>query len=623
MHVSWNRVGCLAACLLVTQYGWETARAAPLPRGENVIDTPAMSDGLHVSNLFQSHMVIQRDKPITVWGWAEPGEQVIVTFDGKEQAATAGADRAWKTTFPALPASDQPRTLVVKGVTKTLAFDDVLLGDVWLCSGQSNMEFELAKTDNGDLEIASAHFTNLRLLTLPQGVSQSPLRNFARLEEWSDWESRHNKKGFWEPCSPESARWFSAIGYTFGRRLHMAAQVPIGLIDISRGGTCVESWTPIEVLRSMDDPDTQKLLAEWDAKVATWDPAKDLEVRVEQFRKRQQEGKVPPDAREPAEPAPGPALDMNRPGNCFGGQFAPLVGLAFKGVIWHQGYNNAFTDSTLCGETYAKTLARMITAWREVTGNPDMAFGIIAQETEQEPQTLANFLSGITDNGCLIREAHYKTFDAMRKGGDKNIGFAASDDMRRAWYHPQIKIPVGERIARWALATQYGVNIRWLPPIIKEMRVDGDKLIVILDQDAYAYNSGPIYGFAIAGSDKKFYPATAEYLTDEKKNQNRSVIVLGSPFVPEPVAYRYGWHRNPMGNLKISSSELPLPISRSDAWTLNDLYEAYTGKKTASPTMLNGAERGELNRALQKADKQRRYTEAETYVRDHRADKPG
>lgn len=623
MLVSWNGVGRLSACLLVALCGWGHAQAAPLPRGEDVIDTPAVSDGLHVSNLFQSHMVIQRDKPIVVWGWAEPGEKVIVTFDGQEQVATAAADRAWKATFPALPASDQPRAIVVKGTTTTLTFDDVLLGDVWLCGGQSNMEFDLAKTDNGDLEIASAHFKNLRLLTLPQGVSQTPLSNFARLQEWSEWDNRHNRKGFWEPCSPESVRWFSAIGYTFGRRLHMATQVPIGLIDISRGGTCVETWTPIEVLRSMDNPDIKKLLADWDAKVAAWDPAKDLETRVEQFRKRQREGKVPPDAREPDEPAPGPAMDMNRPGNCFGGQFAPLVGLAFKGVIWHQGYNNAFTDSTLCGETYAETLTRMIMAWREATGNTDLAFGIIAQETEQEPQTLDNFLSGIADNGCLIREAHYKTFDAMRKAGDTNIGFAASDDMRRAWYHPQIKIPVGERIARWALATQYGVNIRWLPPVIKELRIDGDKLIVTLDQEAYAYNSGPIYGFAIAGSDKKFYPATAEYLTDEKKNQKRSVIVLTSQFVPEPVAYRYGWHRNPMGNLKISSSELPLPISRSDAWTLNDLYEAYTGKKTASPTMLNGGERGELNRALQKADKQRRYTEAETSVRHHQADKPG
>lgn len=610
----------LTACLLATLCAWSGAEAAPLPRGENVIDTPAMTDGLCVSNLFQSHMVIQRDKPITVWGWADPGEQVTVTFDSKEQAATAADDRSWKVTFPALPASDHPRTLVIKGKTKTLTLDDILLGDVWLCGGQSNMEFEMAKTDNGDLELASANFKNIRLLTVPQGTSQKPTNNFARLEEWSDWDGRHFHKGFWEPCSPEALRTFSGIGYAFGRRLHMATQVPIGLVDISRGGTCVETWTPMEVLRATDNDDIKKLLADWDAKVAAWDPAKDLEGRVAQFRKRQKEGKTPPGAKEPTEPGPGPAVDMNRPGNCYGGQFAPLIGLAFKGVIWHQGYNNAFTESTRCGETYAETLTRMIKAWREATGNPDMAFGIIAQETDQEPQSLENFLSGITDNGCLIREAHFKTFDGMRKAGDKHIGFAASDDMRRAWFHPQIKIPVGERIARWALATQYGINIRWLPPAVKETKVDGGRLIVTLDHEANPYNSGPIYGFAIAGSDKKFYPAKAEHLVDDKKNVNRSVIVLASPFVSEPVAFRYGWHRNPMGNLKIANSELPLPISRSDTWSLNDLYEAYTGKKTTSPTALNGGERGELNRALQKADKQRRFKEAEVYVKEHQAD---
>jgi sialate O-acetylesterase len=565
-------------------------------------------------------MVIQRDKPITVWGWADPGEQVTVTFDGKEQAVKAAGDRSWKVTFPALRASDQPRSLVIKGTSKTLTFDDIVLGDIWLCAGQSNMEFELEKLDNGDLEIASANFKNIRLLTLPQGVSQKPVPNFARLEEWSDWDGRHNRKGFWEPCSPSAVRRFSGMGYTFGRRLHMVTQVPIGLIDISRGGTCIETWTPIDVLRSMDNDDIGNLLGEWDSKVASWDPAKDLENRVAHFRQRQNEGKTPPGAKEPSEHAPGPAMDMNRPGNCYGGQFAPLIGLAFKGVIWHQGYNNAFTDSTRCGETYAETLTTLIKAWRKATGNPEMAFGIIAQETDQEPQSLDNFLSGITDNGCLIREAHFRTFDAMRKAGDKHVGFAASDDVRRAWYHPQIKIPVGERIARWAIDTEYGVTMRWLPPTVKDTKIDGRRLVVTLDHEATPYNSGPIYGFALAGNDKKFFPAKAEHLMDAKKNINRSVIVLTSPFVSEPVAFRYGWHRNPMGNLKIASSDLPLPISRSDTWSLNELYEAYTGKKSVALTTLNGAERGELSRALQKADKERRLKEAEVYVKEHLAE---
>ncbi len=612
----------LAAIVGVMLHGYARAQSTGKPvRGKDLVYVPAMDEGLCVQGLFQSNMVLQREKPISIWGWADASEMVTVTFDGQAQSATAAVNRSWKVTFPALPASDQPRTMVINGKRKTITLDNILIGEVWVCAGQSNMEFPMSRTDNGDLELASANFKNIRLLTIPQGVSQTQTKSFSRLEEWSDWDSSHFRKGFWDVCSPQTVAEFSGIGYTFARRLHMATQVPIGMIDLSRGGTCVETWTPIEVLRAMDNADTKKLLAEWDSKVKEWDPSKDLAQRVAQFRQRQKDGKVSDNAKEPTEQSPGPEVDMNRPGNCYGGMLGPIMGLPVRGVIWHQGYNNAFTDSTRCGDTYQQTLTLMIAAWRKGLDNPNLAFGIIAQETDQEPQTLDNFLSGITDNGCLIREAHYNTFAAVRKAGDKNIGFAASDDMRRAWYHPQIKIPVGERIARWALATQYAVNLRWLPPTVKETKVDGNKFIVTLDTEASPYNSGPIYGFAIAGSDKKFYPAQASYLVDDKKNTIRSVIILTSPFVAEPAAYRYGWHRNPMGNLKITSCELPLPISRSDTWSLNDLYEAYTGKKTASETELNRAERAALDRALRTADRQRLFKEAEAYVKEHQADK--
>ncbi len=618
-----QRCVVLAALLCTSTDGHAQGQSAGKPvRGQDFIYTPAISEGLCVQNLFQSNMVLQRDKPITIWGWASPGETVTVTFNGKQQTATAAADRSWKVTFPALPASDQPRTMEIKGSSKTTRFGNILIGEVWLCAGQSNMEFPIANADNGDLEIASANFKTVRLLKIPAIVSQTPVKSFPQMEQWSDWDGSHHRKGFWYECSSQSLHEFSAIGYIFARRLNMATNVPIGVIDISRGGTTVETWTPIEVLRAMDNADMKMTIADWDAKVKDWDPRKDLETRIARFRQRQKEGKVPAGAKEPTEPGPGPEIDMNRPGNCYGGNFAPLIGLQFRGVIWHQGYNNALTDRTHCGETYAQTLTLMIKAWRKAVDNPDLAFGIIAQETDSDPQTLEDFLSGITDNGCLIREAHWNVFDSMRKAGDKNVGYAASDDMRRAWYHPQIKIPVGERIARWALATQYGINIRWLPPTVKEMKIEGGRVVLTLDTEVNAYNSGPIYGFALAGSDKKFYPATAVYGTDGRKNVNRSIIVLTSPFVSSPVAYRYGWHRNPMGNLKISSCELPMPISRSDRWTLNDLYEAYTGKKTASDVELNGEERRTLNRALSTIDKQRRFLEAEAYVKEHQAEKP-
>ena len=209
----------LVAILGVILSGYAHTQSAEKPvRGKDLVYVPAMDEGLCVRSLFQSNMVLQREKPISIWGWADAGETVTVTFDGKAQLATAAADRSWKVTFPALPASDQPRTMVIKGQSKTITLENILIGEVWVCAGQSNMEFPMSRTDNGDLEMASANFKNIRLLTIPQGVSQTPVRSFSRLEEWSDWDSSHFRKGFWDVCSPNTVVEFSGIGYTFARR---------------------------------------------------------------------------------------------------------------------------------------------------------------------------------------------------------------------------------------------------------------------------------------------------------------------------------------------------------------------------------------------------------------------
>ena len=601
-------IGVVACGLFVTP---ASAAGGALPRGESVVESPATEEGLSLHHLFQSNMVLQRDQPIAVWGRAEPGETVTVTFDGREQAATAAADRTWRVVLPALPASAAPRAMVVRGEAVTLTLDNILVGDIWVCGGQSNMEFPIAKVDSGDLETVSANFPTIRLLTIPQGVSQTPLANFARLEEWSDWDGRHFRKGSWDVCSPESVREFSAIGYVFARRLAMATQVPIGMIDVSRGGTRLEAWTPIETLRAVDTPEIQEQLAEWDATIAAWDPRADLEQRVARFRDRVKAGKADAREQEPSDLALGPAADMNRPGNCYGGMLATMTGLRVKGAIWHQGYNNALGETTRGGRLYRQVFPRMIEAWRRTFDDPALPFGILSLCTEQEPQSRENFLTGLADNGCFIREAQLHTFLDLRKAGDMAVGFASSDDLRRSWYHPQIKIPGGERLARWALATQYDKRLRWLPPMIRDMKVDGREIVVTLDSDAQPFHDGPIEGFAVAGVDKRFYPATAGYPLVDGKPTSRSVIRLSSPFVPEPVAYRYSWHRNPMGNMKSSDhTELPIPIQRSDTWTMNDIFEAYTGSPSKSPHALDRGERQALVKALKDADRERRGLEA-------------
>jgi sialate O-acetylesterase len=268
---------------------------------------------------------------------------------------------------------------------------------------------------------------------------------------------------------------------------------------------------------------------------------------------------------------------------------------------------------------------KMIAAWRAAFDDPKLPFGIISQETEGDPQDHTDYLEKMANEGVYIREVHFKTFLDLHKAGDKNIGYASSYDQRRSWYHPQIKIPVGERIARWALATQYGMakQIRWMPPMLKEWRVEGGKMLLQLDTAAGPYHDGPIEGFAIAGADGRFQPAKAEWRTTIKGDpkqpeRDRTAIVLSSPLVPEPRYFRHAWGRNPQANLKsMDNSDLPLPTLRNDAWTIADMYEIYTGKKSATPNVLDRKEEAELTKALRAEDLKRRLIEAKELLKSN------
>lgn len=604
---------CVAIACAVTLHAEEK-----LERGKDRIDTPAIDSGLCVHNLFQSNMVVQRERPMPIWGWAAAGEKVTVRFAGNTQSATAAADRSWKVEFPALPASAEPRTITVEGKDATIELTNILVGDVWLLGGQSNMEFEIRKLEEGPLEILSANFDQIRLFTVPQQNGPETKKAFPRQHQWSSFFGQHFRQGYWDVCSPETVEDMSGIGYIFGRRIHMATRVPIGLVDVSRGGTSLVTWTPLEVLKQIDLPEVKSTLAEWDQKVAEFDPKKDLESRLKQYNtwaaRMKAEGKpIPADRQPPTDLQPGPAADMNRPGSLFAATLSTIAGLPVKGAIWHQGYNDALMPNG--HKLYARVFPEMINAWRTAFNDPAMPFGIITQETQDQPQTLENFLPPMIDEGNYIREVHYQTFLNLRKAGDKNIGYASSFDQHRAWYHPQIKIPVGERIAKWALATQYGKNIRWLPPQLQEVKAGDGKLTLKLDSWAIPFHDGPMHGFAIAGKDGRFQPAKAEWLNKNtgkgQPDWDRSVIVLTSDLVPEPIYFRYAWARNPLETLKSSDlSNLPFDTQRNDPFTLADMFEIYIGKKPSTPGVLNRGETRELIDALKAEDLKRRVAEA-------------
>lgn len=607
-------------CLAVT-FAVVSPSQAQLPQ-ENVVDVPAISDGLCLHNLFQSNMVLQRDKEITIRGWAEPGEKITVYLHDLENETTAKQDRSWNVSFPSMPASSDPISIRVVGSGRSIILENVLIGDVWILGGQSNMEFPLSRIENGQLEIVSANYPQIRILTVPYQDGPEKKESFPRLHEWSGWFGTHYRKGDWDVCSPEVVRELSAIGYTFARRVHMASQVPIGVIDVSRGGTTVETWTPDSTLRSIDTQPVKELMSDWDQRVAAWDSKEDLAQRIQNHRdwlkRMEREGRelTAEQRKEPSDLRPGPALDTNRPGNCFASMIAPIEGLQAKGVIFHQGYNNCF-NGTPGAKMYRDVFPKMIQAWRKAFSDPEMPFGIISLCTEGQPQTLDNFTEMMANAGPYIREAQYLTFLDSYKNGDKNIGFTSSYDLRRRWYHPQLKIPAGERMARWALATQYGFEreIRWKPPILLEMEVKDGNLALRFDEALDAVDDGgPMQGFAIAGEDRKFHPAVATHLVVGQDERGRPMtdnksIVLTSTMVSNPVHFRYAWARSPLANVQAQPhTDIPLPTQRSDEWPLEGIPFELFGDDV--PKQLSRPQRRQQTEALQLLDLERRKSEA-------------
>ena len=593
-----------------------------LPR-EDVIDVPAIGEGLCLSNLFQSNMVLQRDKPIRIWGWGNAGDTITVTFADQQATTVADDDRQWQVTLPAMPVNHTPQQLQVSNGSSTLTLDNILLGDVWILGGQSNMEFELAKVENGNLEIVSANYPQIRILTIPYGQGPETLRSFARLHEWSDWFGRHFRKGDWDECTPEIAKELSAIGYVFARRVHKGGNVPIGVIDTSRGGTTVETWTPLEVLRQMQDsPTTQAKLASFETAAAQWDPQADLENRIKQHeqwieRQTMEGNPIPSDRQQPpGDLRPGPIGDHNYPGHCYAGMMGPLEGLAVKGVIFHQGYNNAFEGSE-GAEMYRDIFPEMIRAWRSAFGDLELPFGILSLCTDGYPQTRDDYSEKMFNAGIDIRAVQYSTFLAMHNSGDKHIGFASTYDLRRRWYHPQVKIPAGERIARWALATQYGFGreLEWKPPMLIEMERLENGLLLKLDREVGDPQEGRIEGFAIAGEDRRFHPADVDYRQTGTDNQNRpqfdrKQLVLTSPMVPQPIHFRYAWGRNPLANLQaVGNKDLPFATQKSDEWRMEEVPLGVLDGELTLP--LPRREQNMILQALRQQDEARRRKEAE------------
>lgn len=491
-----------------------------------------VSASLELPTIFTDGMVLQQKKPVIIWGKASSGAKLEVSLAGHSASATADKEGNFQVQLPALDAKAQtkPLELVVKGPEKTVAIKDVLVGEVWVCSGQSNMQWSLSKSENSKQAIEQSTNPNIHLFRVPLVTSVKPLSQMDGAK--------------WVPCDPETAKAFSAVGYYFGKDLQAELGVPVGLIQSAWGGTPIQAWTPVSDMSAT--PETEHLIkmnselltkekefeAERDKQVKEWEAEK-AKAKKEgtQFKKRKPRGHYF-------------LRKQNRVGTLYNGMIAPLTPYPLAGAIWYQGESDSGR-----GKLYQTQLPLMIAAWRRDFHNPDMPFGIVQlanfQKRQPEPSD---------SKWAELREAQLKTYrDIPNTGLAVIIDIGQADDI-----HPGNKKDVGGRLAAWALADVYGKDVTSSGPIYKSMAIDGDSIRLTFDHmgGGLEAKGAKLEGFSIAGADKKFVWADAKI--------DGETIVVSSPKVKAPVAVRYAWADNPAATL-YNKAGLPASPFRTDS----------------------------------------------------------
>jgi len=451
--------------------------------------------------VFGDHGVLQRDRPVTVWGTADPGERITVRVAGHGASTTTSADGRWSVELPPLKAGG-PHVLQVIG-KRTVRIEDVLVGEVWVCSGQSNMQWPVGQSRDAKEEIAAADHPRIRLLTVPRR---------AAVEPQEDVEAR------WTACAPDTVGPFSAVAYYFGREIHEALGVPVGLINTSYGGTPAEAWTPVAALRA--DASLAGIVDDWERRIAA---------------EKERSGK-------------DLSLHAHRPGNLYHAMVAPLVPLSVRGVIWYQGESNAGR-----AWEYRTLFPAMIRAWRDAWKREDLPFYFVQ---------LANFRKRAEKPGdsawAELRDAQLLTLRTV-----PHTGMAVTIDVGDADnIHPKNKQDVGRRLSRWALHDLHGKEVVVSGPLYRAMETKGAKVVLSFDHVGGGLRAGggeSMEGFAIAGEERVFVPALARI-------EGETVVVF-SPEVVQPVAVRYAWADNPACDLE-NAEGLPASPFRTDDWPL-------------------------------------------------------
>lgn len=481
--------------------------------------------------LFTDRAVLQRDKPVPVWGTADAGETVTVTFQGQTKSTTAGADGRWRVTLDPLPASARPASLTLTGKNKII-LNDILVGEVWIASGQSNMEWTVVKAHDHALEIPGSANPLIRHIKIKRTVADAPATTVGI------------DRDTWETASPTTTGEFSAIAYFFARDIQAVLGVPVGLINSTWGGTRAEAWTDPATLTT---PAFAYVAEDWAQRLADYPSNKikyEADLATYETRKASAAAAGQPFAEPKPQPPSGPG-HQSTPSGLYNAMIAPLVPYALRGTLWYQGESNIRKHAK-----YHELFSALITGWRTNFGQGDFPFYWVQ---------LANYASdGLPDGTewAFLREAQARTLALPATGQAVTIDLGNVNDI-----HPGNKKDVGRRLARLALARDYGfASIPDRGPVLASATREGAAYRLAFSHAAGGLIAplNELSGFELADADQVFHPA-------EARLTGQDAVLVSSPAVPEPAAVRYAWRNAPKAGL-FNKEGLPAEPFRTDAW---------------------------------------------------------
>jgi sialate O-acetylesterase len=478
------------------------------------------------SALFSDHMVLQSGMAVPVWGVAGPGERVTVTFNGQKPSATAAADGKWMVRLKRLK-SGGPFQMTIAG-TNTITVADVLVGEVWLGSGQSNMAFTVSRKQasyaglvDEEREIAEANYPRVRMFTGKTAKTYEPQTEI---------------QGEWLICNPQNVPGFSAVGYLFSRDLYRELKQPVGFLTLAFGASTAESWIRRETAAA--DPLLKPMLDHFDAAVQFYRAKPDAPASEAPKPPRTINARPgPPPARQR-----DPVQDQHNPTVLFNGMINPVIPYAIRGAIWYQG------ESIVGGKEgvalYPHVMETLIEDWRKLWGQGDFPFYVVQLPALQN-----------ISNNPLVREGQAAVLSLPHTGMAVTIDIGDPKDV-----HPHNKAPLGERLTRIALAGAYGRKLEYSGPVYDSMKVSGNAIRLKFSHlgGGLVAKDGPLKWFTIAGADGKFVPAEARIEGD-------TVVVTGAG-ITAPAAVRYAWDNYPEGCNLYNAAGLPAGPFRTDRW---------------------------------------------------------